>query len=204
MKAKRNTRPLQPGEAADLQSVEPGQPIVSITCPCCGASLEVEHGDEEGQIGTVWTPPPATAPVPGPCQRDRHRRMHRYAAALERLRAWVDSDYARAECLSPNEADDLITRVKAILERVKIERDKARTERDAARKRLRHWMMADSDSHGNTRRLAYAQDALLHLESILGSVSIECDRCGNVAAIADEDLCFADGQRVDLARRIRS
>jgi len=34
---------------------EPGQPIGTSTCPCCGAHLEIEHGDEEGQIAVVGT-----------------------------------------------------------------------------------------------------------------------------------------------------
>lgn len=36
--------------------VEPGTPIVSVTCPCCGATLEVVHGDEEGEVGVLGTP----------------------------------------------------------------------------------------------------------------------------------------------------
>lgn len=40
-------------EASD--GIEPGQPIGECTCPCCGASLEIEHGDEEGQIAVCAT-----------------------------------------------------------------------------------------------------------------------------------------------------
>lgn len=32
---------------------EPGEPIGTCACPCCGASLEVEHGDEPGQIAVI-------------------------------------------------------------------------------------------------------------------------------------------------------
>ena len=37
---------------------EPGAPIASITCPCCGAALEIMHGDDEGEIGVLGTPAP--------------------------------------------------------------------------------------------------------------------------------------------------
>lgn len=33
--------------------IEPGTPIVNITCSCCGASLEVVYGDDEGEIGVI-------------------------------------------------------------------------------------------------------------------------------------------------------
>lgn len=36
--------------------IEPGQFIVDVSCPCCGAQLEIEHGDELGQLAVVGTP----------------------------------------------------------------------------------------------------------------------------------------------------
>lgn len=43
----------QPFEWAD--EPEPGTPIAKCSCPCCGAHLEVEHGDDPGQVGVVGT-----------------------------------------------------------------------------------------------------------------------------------------------------
>lgn len=34
---------------------EPGDLIAAVKCPCCGAALEVLHGDDEGQIGVLGT-----------------------------------------------------------------------------------------------------------------------------------------------------
>lgn len=34
---------------------EPGEPIVKVTCPCCGAELEIAHGDDAGEIGVIGT-----------------------------------------------------------------------------------------------------------------------------------------------------
>ena len=34
---------------------EPGEPIAEVHCPCCGAHLEVEHGDDEGDVAVVGT-----------------------------------------------------------------------------------------------------------------------------------------------------
>ena len=34
-------------------SHEPGEPIVAVTCPCCGALLQVEYGDDEGEIAVI-------------------------------------------------------------------------------------------------------------------------------------------------------
>lgn len=39
-------------EAEDGE-VEPGQLIAKVDCPCCGAALTVEHGDDEGEIGVI-------------------------------------------------------------------------------------------------------------------------------------------------------
>lgn len=36
--------------ALDEREPEPGQPIARGTCPCCGACLRVEHGDDDGEI----------------------------------------------------------------------------------------------------------------------------------------------------------
>ena len=37
----------------DTQEIEPGQLIIEISCPCCGAELVVEHGDDEGEISVI-------------------------------------------------------------------------------------------------------------------------------------------------------
>jgi DNA-directed RNA polymerase subunit M/transcription elongation factor TFIIS len=44
---------------AELESKcepEPGQTIWDGTCPVCGASLDVHHGEEPGEIGIVYSP----------------------------------------------------------------------------------------------------------------------------------------------------
>lgn len=38
------------------EDVQPGDPIASCSCPCCGASLTIEHGDDEGEVSVVGTP----------------------------------------------------------------------------------------------------------------------------------------------------
>ena len=43
------TRAMRRAIAA-LEQPEPGTPILTIDCPCCGAELEIEHGDEPGEI----------------------------------------------------------------------------------------------------------------------------------------------------------
>lgn len=32
---------------------EPGELMVKCNCPCCGAELSVEYGDDEGEIAVV-------------------------------------------------------------------------------------------------------------------------------------------------------
>ena len=32
-----------------------GEPILEAICPCCGASLEVEYGDDPGEISVIGT-----------------------------------------------------------------------------------------------------------------------------------------------------
>ena len=49
------TRAMRRALAA-LEQPEPGTPILTTDCPCCGAELEIEHGDEPGDIGVVGTP----------------------------------------------------------------------------------------------------------------------------------------------------
>jgi hypothetical protein len=41
---------------------EPGALIAAATCPCCGASLRVEHGDEPGQVVTIGERPERVGP----------------------------------------------------------------------------------------------------------------------------------------------
>lgn len=41
-----------------LDGPEPGEPIVKVDCPCCGAALEIEHGDEPGEIAVIGTEKP--------------------------------------------------------------------------------------------------------------------------------------------------
>jgi hypothetical protein len=49
-----------------LSEWETGRPIGTAECPCCGAALEVEHGDDIGTIAVVGTPaepdPPPVVP----------------------------------------------------------------------------------------------------------------------------------------------
>lgn len=46
---------MSPADAARKlnEQVEPGQMICECHCPCCGADLEIMHGDEIGQVGVV-------------------------------------------------------------------------------------------------------------------------------------------------------
>lgn len=48
--------------AAGLKPVEPGALIASVVCPCCAASLRVEHGDEPGEVVTVGERPERVGP----------------------------------------------------------------------------------------------------------------------------------------------
>jgi len=42
------------GNRLDAKCPQPGDLIVECSCPCCGASLEVMHGDDEpGDIGVL-------------------------------------------------------------------------------------------------------------------------------------------------------
>jgi hypothetical protein len=41
----------------------PGDKIVDVTCPCCGAKLEITHGDDEGEIAVIGTPVPFDDPM---------------------------------------------------------------------------------------------------------------------------------------------
>lgn len=42
---------------------EPGQPIGRVSCPSCGASLQIEHGDDPGEIAIIsGQPEPEEAP----------------------------------------------------------------------------------------------------------------------------------------------
>lgn len=36
-----------------VEDIEPGMVIAKVTCPCCGASLSVEHGEDEGEIAVI-------------------------------------------------------------------------------------------------------------------------------------------------------
>jgi hypothetical protein len=42
-----------------LGPVEPGELIAAVTCPCCGASLRVERGDDPGEVVTIGERPEA-------------------------------------------------------------------------------------------------------------------------------------------------
>jgi len=64
-------------EAAQKEEIEPGMPIVKVTCPCCGASLEIMNGDDPGEIAVFgvekksWEKPNEYGELPGDicCQR---------------------------------------------------------------------------------------------------------------------------------------
>jgi hypothetical protein len=36
--------------------IEPGTTILHIACPCCGAQLDIEAGDDVGSIAVIGTP----------------------------------------------------------------------------------------------------------------------------------------------------
>ena len=42
--------------------IEPGELILKTRCPCCGAQLDIEAGDNEGEIAVIGTP--KRIPVP--------------------------------------------------------------------------------------------------------------------------------------------
>lgn len=48
-KPKKRKQPIQPGDPP----IQPGDPICICTCPCCGAALDVFHGDDPGEIGVI-------------------------------------------------------------------------------------------------------------------------------------------------------
>lgn len=35
---------------------EPGDFIMTMFCPCCGAHIEILHGDEDGELAIIGTP----------------------------------------------------------------------------------------------------------------------------------------------------
>ena len=42
----------RPGNADGIKP-SPGDPICEATCPCCGASLRIEHGDDPEEISVI-------------------------------------------------------------------------------------------------------------------------------------------------------
>lgn len=42
-------------KAAFKGEIEQGQPIVEGHCPCCGAALRIEHGDDDGEVAFLGT-----------------------------------------------------------------------------------------------------------------------------------------------------
>ena len=86
----------------DLEDeIEPGQPLCEVSCPCCGAKLEIVHRDEEGTFGAYGSrpnPPEETfwlfsLSVNGHVQFSRLFRYEKSARAsmkahLEESRVW--------------------------------------------------------------------------------------------------------------------
>lgn len=48
---RRQIEALPVGRENDMR--EPGETIARCHCPCCGASLEVMHGDEPGEVSVI-------------------------------------------------------------------------------------------------------------------------------------------------------
>jgi predicted RNA-binding Zn-ribbon protein involved in translation (DUF1610 family) len=46
-------------------------------------------------------------------------------------------------------------------------------------------------------RLVYCQTTIDRIESLLGSVSLECPNCGDTGAICGPDMTFYDGQPLE-------
>jgi len=42
----------------------PGDPIAHVHCPCCGADLDITHGDDEGEASVIGTPECRPEPSP--------------------------------------------------------------------------------------------------------------------------------------------
>jgi hypothetical protein len=40
---------------SNKQEIEPGEKILDIACPCCGAELEIMYGDDPGEIAVLGT-----------------------------------------------------------------------------------------------------------------------------------------------------
>jgi len=58
---RRKMRALDPPEA-----VEPGETICHVRCPCCGAEIEIMHGDDPGMFATLGSPVADAARCRGP------------------------------------------------------------------------------------------------------------------------------------------
>jgi len=72
---------------------EPGEPIAQCSCPYCGASLEIEYGDDEGEISVVGESPPVA----------------------EIGRDHVIAEAARAYVAAPDDDFDLVDRAYRVL-----------------------------------------------------------------------------------------
>lgn len=88
---------LMEGEA----QIEPGHPICKTSCPCCGAHLEVTHGDDPGEIACVGTPitPPVPIPSAEACE-----------AAIAALIYWRDSN----DMHTPDAVDPVIVHLRSL------------------------------------------------------------------------------------------
>ena len=45
--------PYPPNPITREMWIQPGDPILKTICPCCGAKLEIIHGDDPGDIGVI-------------------------------------------------------------------------------------------------------------------------------------------------------
>ena len=67
---------------ANPDEPEPGDFIMAVHCPCCGADISVTAGDDEGEISVVGTPTAAKNP-------DEHTQKD----AVERVARWLSDNW---------------------------------------------------------------------------------------------------------------
>ena len=54
----------------------PGDPIAEVSCPCCGAHLDITHGDDPGEISVVGSRVPCAACEVEAASGDDYDRPH--------------------------------------------------------------------------------------------------------------------------------
>lgn len=79
--------------AAEGECIEPGQPIGATGCPCCGARLRIEYGDDPGEIAALYTDRPTPRTVTDSGLRAAVKRVLGYVKVIR------NSDLPRGESI---------------------------------------------------------------------------------------------------------